>query len=288
MQGKKLKHKSTLSLSILVFAVVCSVLFSLTACGKKDKVRIVNFKLTSEEYALCVNRTDSAMLAEINDFLIEIKSNGTFNKIVAKYFGGGTPVGVKSAPQNSTNALVVVTSADFNPFEYVVDGTYYGVDIEIAAAFAKRLGRKLVIKNVVFESIFYELQMGHADVAIAAVSVLEQRKSLITFSNSYYVAGQVIMTRAGDKTFENCSSAEDVRNVIRGMDESRTFGYQYGSTAYYYLNGKSEEYAESFSVIGVGFDSVHQAVDAMLNGEIEFVMVDAAVANALSAEYNGK
>ena len=73
-----MKHKSTLSLSILVFAVVCSVLFSLTACGKKDKVRIVNFKLTSEEYALCVNRTDSAMLAEINDFLIEIKSNGTF------------------------------------------------------------------------------------------------------------------------------------------------------------------------------------------------------------------
>ena len=181
-----------------------------------------------------------------------------------------------------------MTSADFNPFEYVVDGTYYGVDIEIAAAFAKRLGRKLVIKNVVFESIFYELQMGHADVAIAAVSVLEQRKSLITFSNSYYVAGQVVMTRAGDKTFENCSSAEDVRNVIRGMDESRTFGYQYGSTAYYYLNGKSEEYAESFPVTGVGFDSVHQAVDAMLNGEIEFVMVDAAVANALSAEYNRK
>ena len=276
------------ALSILVCAVVCSMLFLLTACGKKDKVQIVNFKLTSEEYALCVNRTDSAMLAEINDFLIEIKSNGTFNKIVAKYFGGGTPVGVKSAPQNATNALVVVTSADFNPFEYVVDGTYYGVDIEIAAAFAKRLGRKLVIKNVVFESIFYELQMGHADVAIAAVSVVEARKNLITFSNSYYVAGQVIMTRAGDKTFADCSSADDVRNVLRGMNESRTFGYQYGSTAYYYLFGMSEEYAETFPVTGVGYDSVKEAVDAMLNGEIEFVMLDAAVANSLANEYNGK
>ncbi len=264
------------------------MLFLLTACGKKDKVSVVNFKLTSEEYALCVNRTDSAMLAEINDFLIEIKSNGTFNKIVAKYFGGGTPVGVKSAPQNSDNALVVVTSADFNPFEFVKDGVYYGVDIEIAAAFAKRLGRKLVIKNVVFESIFYELQMGHADVAIAAVSVIEARKNLITFSNSYYVAGQVIMTRAGDKTFAHCADAEDVRNVIRGMDETRTIGYQYGSSAYYYLFGESKEYNEVYPVTGVGYDSVQEAIDAMLRGEVEFVMLDAAVANALAAEYNEK
>lgn len=251
-------------------------------------MQVVNFKLTSEEYAFCVNRTDSAMLAKVNDFLIEIKSNGTFNKIVSRYFGGGTPQGVKSAPQNSENALVVVTSADFNPFEYIVGDTYYGVDVEIAAAFAKKLGRKLVIKNVVFESIFYELQMGHADVAIAAVSVVEARKSIVTFSNSYYVAGQVIMTRAGDTTFAQCGSADDVKAVLASMDETTNIGYQYGSSAFYFLHGESEEFADRYNVTGTGFDSVTDAVEAMLAGSIDFVMLDSAVANALASQYNSK
>ncbi len=258
----------------------------LTACGKKDKVQVVNIKLTSEEYALCVNRTDSAMLAKINDFLIEIKSNGTFNKIVARYFGSGTPQGVKSAPQNSDNALVVVTSADFAPFEYVENDVYYGVDIEIAAAFAKKLGRKLVIKNVVFESIFYELQMGHADIAISAVSVVEERKNLITFSNSYYFAGQVILTKAGDRTFADCSTAEDVETILKSMDESVKIGYQYGTTAYYYLYAKSSEYNEAFPITGVGFDNVKDAVDAMLNGEVDYVMLDSGAATAIAQQYN--
>lgn len=284
-----MKQKSFSQLSILLLLVVVIAMpFLLTACGKKDKVQVVNVKLTTEEYALCVNRTDSAMLAKINDFLIEIKSNGTFNKIVARYFGSGTPQGVKSAPQNSDNALVVVTSADFAPFEYVDGDVYYGVDIEIAAAFAKKLGRKLVIKNVVFESIFYELQMGHADVAISAVSVVEERKELITFSNSYYFGGQVIMTRAGDRTFANCESKEDVEAVLRTFDETKKIGYQYGTTAYYYMFAKSGEYNEVFPVTGVGFDNVKDAVDAMLSGEIDYVMLDSGAATAIAQQYNPK
>lgn len=287
--GEKLKNR--LVKTFLIFLVVAVVVLTpilLSACGKKAKVQVVNIKLTSEEYAFCVNRTDSAMLSRINDFLIEVKSNGTFNKIVAKYFGKGTPQGVKSAPQNSENALVVVTCADFPPFEYMDGDTYYGVDMELAAAFAKKLGRKLVIKNVVFESIFYELQMGHADVAISAVSVVEARKNLVTFSNSYYVAGQVILTRAGDNTFANCSTAEDIKNVLRGMNENVCFGYQYGTSAYYFIFGKSGEYAEVFPVTGEGFDSVTDAVNAMLNGEVDYVMLDSAVASAIAEMYNSK
>ena len=286
--GEKLKNKLSIISILLVVVIAVMTPFLLTACGKKDKVKVVNFKLTSEEYAFCVNRTDSAMLAKVNDFLIEIKSNGTFNKIVSRYFGGGTPQGVKSAPQNSENALVVATSADFKPFEYMEGDTYDGVDIEIAAAFAKKLGRKLVIKNVVFESIFYELQMGHADVAIAAVSVVEARKHIVTFSNSYYVAGQVIMTRAGDSTFAHCGSADDVKAVLASLDETTNVGYQYGSSAFYFLFGESEEFTDVYGVTGTGFDSITDAVDAMLAGNIDFVIVDSAVANALASQYNPK
>ncbi|MBO4380829.1 MAG: transporter substrate-binding domain-containing protein [Clostridia bacterium] len=275
-----------LSLILLVVVALSSALFLLTACQKKDKVKVINYKLTNEEYAFCINRTDSAMLAQIDSFLIEIKSNGTLNKIVARYFGSSKPQGVKSAPSDSENALVVVTSADFPPFEYVEGDVYYGIDMEIAAAFAQKLGKKLVIKNVRFASVLNELQMGHANVAIAAISVVDARKNFITFSNGYYMAGQVIMTKVDDDTFSACTNAEEVRSLLLSMDSSKRIGYQNSSSAYYYLYGKSREFTDEFSVEGKGYDTVSSAVDAMLNGEVDFVMTDSAAAEAIARQFN--
>lgn len=271
-----------------MFVALVTMPFVLTACAKKPRVKVIDIKLTSEEYAIGVNLANTDLLAKVNDFLIEIKSNGTFNRIIAKYFGGGPPQGVKSAPENTENALVVVTSADFPPFEYKEGDTYYGVDIEIVAALAKKLGKRLVIKNVAFESVFYELQLGHADLAAAALSAVEIRKNIIAFSNSYYVAGQVIMVRADDTTFANCATAEDVVEILKGMDHSKRAGYQHGSSAYYYLFAKSHEFTSSYSVTGMGYDSISDAVAAMLNGEVDFVVLDSAAANALAKKYNGK
>ena len=288
-KGDSLKKRLTAIISIiLVLAVVLSATFALSACNLRKKVKIVDFKLTNEEYAFCVNHVNAYMLEKANDFLIEIKSNGTFNKIISRYFGKNKPQGVKSAPQNAENALVVVTSADFPPFEYKEGDTYFGVDIEIAAAFAKYLGKRLVIKNVAFESLFYEVQMGHADVAISAISVVESRKNIVDFTNSYYMAGQVIMTRAKDGTFNSCSSAEDVKNVLATMGENVTFGYQNGSSAYYFLFGKSQEFSTAYSVSGQGYDNINEAINAMIKGEVNFVMLDEAAAKAIAKQYNGK
>ena len=262
--------------------------FVLSACSTKAKVKIVDFKLTSEEYAFCVNHVNAYMLEQANDFLIEIKSNGTFNKIISRYFGKGTPQGVKSAPQNAENAIVVATCADFPPFEYKEGDTYFGVDIEIASAFAKYLGKRLVIKNVAFESLFYEVQMGHVDIAISAISVVEARKNIVDFTNSYYMAGQVIMTRANDNRFDGCGSAQEVKNLLATMTSDTTVGYQNGSSAYYFLFGKSQEYTQTYSVGGQGYDSINEAIDAMLNGEVDFVILDEAAAKVIAQKYNGK
>ena len=271
-----------------MFVTLVSMPFVLTACSKKPRVKVIDIKLTSEEYAFGVNLANTDLLAKINEFLIEIKSNGTFNRIIAKYFGGGTPQGVKSAPENTPDALVMVTSADFPPFEYKEKDTYYGVDIEIVAALAKKLGKRLVVKNVAFESIFYELQLGHADIAAAAISAVEIRKNTIAFSNSYYVAGQVVMTRADDATFANCTTREDVVDILKGMDHTKRVGYQNGSSAYYYLFAKSHEFTLPYSVSGFGYDSISDAIDGMLRGEVDFVVLDSAAANALAKKYNGK
>lgn len=282
-------RKTTAVISILLVAVVVlTAPFVLSACSAKAKVKIVDFKLTSEEYAFCVNHVNAYMLEQANDFLIEIKSNGTFNKIISRYFGKGTPQGVKSAPQNAENAIVVATCADFPPFEYKEGDTYFGVDIEIASAFAKYLGKRLVIKNVAFESLFYEVQMGHVDIAISAISVVEARKNIVDFTNSYYMAGQVIMTRANDNRFDGCGSAQEVKNLLATMTSDTTIGYQNGSSAYYFLFGKSQEYTQTYSVSGQGYDSINEAIDAMLNGEVDFVILDEAAAKVIAQKYNGK
>lgn len=278
---------TVVSVFVVLFVVV-STPFLLSACGSKNVVKVVDFKLTSEEYAFCVNHVNAYLLEKANDFLIEIKSNGTFNKIISRYFGKGTPQGVKSAPQNAENALVVATCADFPPFEYKDGDVYFGVDVEIAAAFAHYLGRRLVIKNVTFEALFYEVQMGHADVAISAISVIETRKNLVDFTNNYYLAGQVIMTRSGDGTFGGCLSAEDVKKLLATMGDDVTVGYQNGTSAYYFLFGKSNEFETSYGLTGQGYDTISEAIDSMLRGEIDFVMLDEAAAKALEKRLNGR
>jgi len=287
--GEKVNKRTLSVISILLMlVVVVSTPFLLSACSSKSVVKVIDFKLTSEEYAFCVNHVNAYLLEKANDFLIEIKSNGTFNKIVSRYFGKGKPQGVKSAPQNAEDALVVATCADFPPFEYKDGDTYYGVDVEIAAAFAHYLGKRLVIKNVSFEALFYEVQMGHADIAISAISVIETRKNLVDFTNNYYLAGQVIMARSGDGTFDACSTAEDVKKLLATMGEDVTVGYQNGTSAYYFLFGKSHEYTTVYNVTGQGYDTISEAIDAMLNGEINFVMLDEAAAKAIEKQMNGK
>ena len=273
---------------MLVIVVCVATPFLLSACSNKAQVAVVDIKLTSEEYAFCVNYANAKLLTTINNFLIEIKSNGTFNRIVARYFGSEAPQGVKSAPEGVDDALVVVTCADFPPFEYKEKDVYYGMDMEIAQALAKKLGKRLVIKNVAFESIFYEIQMGHADIAMSAISVIESRKGIVAYSNSYYTLGQVIMTRAGDTTFASCTTVNDVVELLKSMDHTKSIGYQNGSSAYYYLFAKSHEFTLPYSVTGQGYDSITDAIDAMLRGEVDYVMLDSTAANAIAKNYNGK
>ena len=145
----------------IISLIIASLMLVSLCCGfaSCDKgvagVKVIDIKLTDEEYAFAVQKGDTELLASLNEFMAEIKANGKFDEIINKYFQGGTPTAVKSAETMKTDGsqLIVATNAAFEPFEYMVGENYYGVDLEIMALFAQKLGKELYIYNMEFDAV---------------------------------------------------------------------------------------------------------------------------------------
>lgn len=91
--------------------------------------------------------------------------------------------------------LVLATEAGFAPYEYYQNGEIVGVDIDIAREIAKRLGKKLVIKDVSFDFLINEVKSGKADFAAAGISITEERKQEVDFTDEYTTSNQVVVIR---------------------------------------------------------------------------------------------
>ena len=89
--------------------------------------------------------------------------------------------------------LTLVTEAGFATYEYYSNGQIVGVDIEIAQKIAKNLGKKLVIKDVAFDSIINEVKTKKSDIGAAGISYTEERAREVAFTDNYSVSKQVII-----------------------------------------------------------------------------------------------
>lgn len=97
--------------------------------------------------------------------------------------------------KKDNNTLVLVTEAGFAPYEYYENGDIVGVDIEIANEIANALGKKLVVKDIAFDSIVNELKSGKADFAAAGMSITPERLKEVDFSVEYTTSRQVVMVK---------------------------------------------------------------------------------------------
>lgn len=89
----------------------------------------------------------------------------------------------------------MATEGGFAPYEYYDSGRIVGVDIDIANEIATYLGKKLVVKDIAFDSIINELNSGKADFAAAGMSITQERLEEVDFSIEYIVSNQVVMTK---------------------------------------------------------------------------------------------
>lgn len=291
--------KKIISLILAITMLMVGSL-ALTGCGKSstptdqgstDKagsvVKVIDIPLTQEEYAFGVDKNQPELLAKVNEFIAQIQSDGTFEKICNNYFGDGTPVAVTSAKLDTAkDQLVVATNAGFEPFEYTAGDQYYGIDMEIAAKLAEYLGMELVINNMDFDAVCLSVGQGKCDIAMAGLTIKEDRKEYVAFTDKYYDAAQKIIVKTDDTTFDASKAAADVETILNGLNSDTKIGVQTGTTGQFYVEGDADWGFTGYKATAVGYKSGSLAVQDMLNGNISFVIIDEAPAQAIVKAIN--
>jgi len=277
----------------LIFVVVLIVL-AIAGCGSGNNtgnaasgVKVIDIPLTEEEYAFGVDKKQPELLAEVNAFIAQIKTDGTLDDILNNYFGDGEPQAVASAKlDNSKDQLVVATNAAFEPFEYTKGDNYYGVDMEIAAKLAEHLGQELVISNMDFDAVVLAVGQGKADIGMAGLTIKEDRKQYVDFTDKYYDAAQKVIVKASDTTFDEMTTVAEVEAYLSGLGADLKIGFQTGTTAQFYVEGNEDWGFAGFTAKGVGYRSGSLAVQDMMNGNIQFVIIDEAPAQFIVSAIN--
>ena len=277
----------------LAIALAAIMLFALAACGgsgeKEAAVKLIDIQLSSEEYAFGVDKAQPELLEKTNAFIEKILKDGTFDEICNKYLGDGTPEGVTSAEKDATkDQLIVATNAEFAPFEYLEGDLYYGIDMEVAALLAKELGKELVIDNMDFDAVCLAVGQHKCDIAIASLSINPDREESVTFTTPYYKSAQKIIVKADDTRFDACETAEDIEEVLAALPEGTKIGAQTGTTGQSYIEGNDAfGFAKIENAQAVTYDSAALATQDLVNGNVDFVIVDADPAVSIVETING-
>ena len=160
--------------------------------------------------------------------------------------------------------LTMATNATFPPYEMTTDsGEIEGIDVDTAKAIAEKLGLELQIDDMDFDAALLSVQQGKADIVMAGVTVTDERKAVMDFSDSYATGIQSIIV----PNDSDIASPDDLAG--------KKIGTQRGTTGYIYC---SDDFGED-SV--VAYDSGLTAVQALNNGQVDAVVID----NAPATEY---
>ena len=175
--------------------------------------------------------------------------------------------------------LIRSTNAQFPPYEMVADGEgfngtgFEGIDVEIASAIAEKLGLELQIDDMEFDSALLAVQNNTADVMLAGLTYNEERDEVMDFTTSYATGVQVVIVKEdSDVTMDNLGE--------------KMIGTQRGTTGYIYASDTPENggYGEDHVQ---AYDSGATAVQALVNGQIDAVIIDQAPAEEFVAANEG-
>lgn len=251
-------------------------------------VKVVDIDLTDEQYAFGVDKDQPELLENVNSFIAKIMEDGTFDDICDKYFGDGEPTPVQSAEYDeSKDQLVVATNAAFEPFKYMDGDSYVGIDMEIASLLAQELGEELVIQNMDFDAVCLSVGQHKCDIAMAGLTVNEEREAYVTFSDPYYKASQKLITLGDDTTFDSCTDAASVEEILKAnLTASDKIGVQQGTTGQYYVEGSDDWGFDGLAAECVPYKNGSLAVQDLINGNVKYVIIDAAPAASITKAIN--
>lgn len=171
----------------------------------------------------------------------------------------------KDANEGDKKTLVMATSADYAPFEYIESDKsdeIIGFDVDLAKAIAGKLGYEVEIKDMDFGGLIQSLKSGQADFVLAGMTPTEKRKKNVDFSDIYYTAQHMIIS----KTDNGIETVEDL--------EGKTVGVQLGSIQ----EGKAEEINETVSIKVENRNRIPELIQELKAGRFDAIIIEDTVA----------
>lgn len=172
--------------------------------------------------------------------------------------------------KDTQETLTMVTNAEFPPYEYKEGDKVVGIDADVAQAIADKLGMKLEIVDTKFDAIIPGVQSGKYDMGMAGMTVTPDREQSVAFSDSYATGIQSIIVKQGS----------DIKSVD-DLSEKTKIGVQLGTTGDIYAKDDFGDEAVQ------EFDKGADAVQALLAGKIDCVIIDNEPAKSFVAANDG-
>ena len=218
--------------------------------------------------AACGGTDEETPDAATDDTQTEEPAGETAGNAVSTEYGDFTVV--------EAGKLHMSTNAAFPPYEMTTDdGGFEGIDVEVADAIAQKLGLELVVDDMAFNAALTAVQTGQSDIAMAGITITEDRLATMYFSDSYATGVQVVIVKEDSpiQTLDDLANAEMI-------------GCQADTTGYIYASSSPEEggYGEDHVT---AYDNGALAVMALVNGQIDAVIIDNAPAQSYVAANEG-
>lgn len=180
-------------------AVVLDELPAQQIVKRNPKLKIIRdpyFAANKEEYAIAIKKGNAELLNTINATIAEMKKNGEYEALVAAFMPADGNITIPAAKNaKAAKKLKLGTNAAFPPFEYVEGTDIVGFDITMGQKIAEKASSSLEVVDMAFDSLIPALQAGTIDFIAAGMSVTEERKKNVDFSEPYFASEQVIIVR---------------------------------------------------------------------------------------------
>ena len=269
-------------IALATVTAAATALCSLAACTEPgQKVKVIEIELTTEDYAYAINKENTELLTAVNGYLTEWKADGTLTDILNSYFDGSATFSYNNPSSSQAGDFIVATESGFPPFESVnSDGYFYGADIEIAYKIAEKLGKRLYIKDMDFDSIVTDVEAGNSDIGMAGLSVTGDRLLQVNFTETYYTSAQVITVLESDTTFDGCTTADEILAILSEKSSSYKIGTQGGTTGFFFSSD------ELPNVTTKDYSTGSLAMQDLSNGKIDAVILDIEPSKMIAKKIN--
>ena len=283
-----MKKVAKFVVSFMLVAVIIGASFALVACNGDDKnyVAVAAIDLLQEDFGIAVKKGNTSLMNAVNVVIDEWLANGKMNQYMDYYSAlaneekGGesavAPDGLQTSWDfgSATEVVTMYTESGFAPYEFYKGENIVGLDVAIMSQAGVNLGKKLEVKDVVFDVVATNVANSTGDaVGAAGITINDERKQVIDFSNVYASSTLVIVSENGQY-----SSVKDLAGKTVGVQEG-TSGDLIISAAkgagYTYEN----EDGQDVTVTAVGatvkqYKQYALALQDLKNGRIDAILMD--------------